>query len=82
MRAGGLPALSGVLRVAQAWKFCQNPLGFNKVFEALVRSSAGALLKFCEFQQRIDSRVPLECLSSSLLGLFYDITSEWVIYQS
>jgi hypothetical protein len=34
--------LLGVLGVARAWKLCQNPLGSDKVFQALVRSSAGS----------------------------------------
>jgi hypothetical protein len=32
LRAGGLPGLSGVLRVAQAWKICRDPFGFDGVF--------------------------------------------------
>jgi hypothetical protein len=32
LRAGGLPGLSGVLRVAQAWKICRDPFGFDEVF--------------------------------------------------
>jgi hypothetical protein len=50
LRAGGLSGLSGVLGVAQAWKLCQNPLWFNRVFQALVQSSVGALPEFYEFQ--------------------------------
>jgi hypothetical protein len=37
MRAGGLPGLSEVLRVARAWKLYQNPFGFDDVFRALVQ---------------------------------------------
>jgi hypothetical protein len=59
LRAGGLSVLSGVLRVARARKLCRNPFRFDGVFQALVRSSAGALPKFYEFWQRADSRVPL-----------------------
>jgi hypothetical protein len=59
LRAGGVPGLSGVLGVAWARKLCQNPFGFDKVFRALVRSSAGALREFYEFWQRVDYRVPL-----------------------
>jgi hypothetical protein len=49
MRARGLPDLSGVLRVARAQKRYRNPFGFNGDFKDLVRSSAEALLEFCEF---------------------------------
>jgi hypothetical protein len=59
LRARGLPGLSGVLRVAWAWKLCQNPFGLDGVFWALVWSSVGALLELCEFWQRTDSQVPL-----------------------
>jgi hypothetical protein len=44
MRARGHPGLLGVLRVAQAQKLYRNPFGFDRVFYALVWSSAGALL--------------------------------------
>jgi hypothetical protein len=59
LRAGRLPDLSGVLWVARALKLCQNPFRFDKIFWALVWSSVRALPEFCEFRQRIDSRVPL-----------------------
>jgi hypothetical protein len=55
LRAGGLPNLLGVLKVGRAWMLCRNPFGFDGVFWALVRSTAEALSKFCEFQQRTDS---------------------------
>jgi hypothetical protein len=74
--------MSGVLRVAQARKLYQNPFGFDGVFRALVRSSAGALPEFCKFQQRTDSRVPLVYWSPGLSRLSYNITSELVICQS
>jgi hypothetical protein len=50
------------------WKLYQNTFGFDEVFRALVRSSAGALPKFCEFLQRADSQVPLVYRDSVLLG--------------
>jgi hypothetical protein len=50
MRAGGPPGLSGVLRVARAWKLCRNPFRFDRVFRALVKSSERALPEFCEFR--------------------------------
>jgi hypothetical protein len=59
LRARELPGLVGLHSVARAWKLCQNPFWIDGVFQALVRSSAGALLEFCEFRQRTDSRVPL-----------------------
>jgi hypothetical protein len=74
--------MSEVLRVARARKLCQNPFGFNRVFLALVRPSAGALSEFYEFRQKTDSRVPLVYWSPDLSRLSYEITSEWVIYQS
>jgi hypothetical protein len=46
MWARGLLGLPRVLRVAQAWKLCQNLLGFDRVFLALVQSSVGALPEF------------------------------------
>jgi hypothetical protein len=82
LRAGGLPGLSGVLKAARVWKLCQNAFGFDGVFRALVRSSAGALPEFDEFQWITDSRVPVMYWSPILSGLSYDITLEWVIYQS
>jgi hypothetical protein len=60
--------LSGVLRVARAQKLCQNPFGIDGVFQALARSSAEALSEFVEFQQRVDSRVPLVYRDSGLSG--------------
>jgi hypothetical protein len=49
MRVGGLPDLSGVLRVARAQKLYRNPLRLDIVFQALVWSSAGTLPAFYEF---------------------------------
>jgi hypothetical protein len=82
LRVGGLSGLSGVLRVARAWKFYQNPFKLDAVFWALVRSSVGAVTEFYKFWQRTNSSVPLVYLSPDLLGLSYDIISKWVIYQS
>jgi hypothetical protein len=82
LRAGELPSLLGVLRVARAWMLCQNLFGFDGVVRPLVWSSAGPLPNFYEFQQRTDSRVPLVYWSPGLSGLSYDITLEWVICQS
>jgi hypothetical protein len=59
LRAGGLPGLSGVLRVARAQKLCHNLFGLDGVFRAPVWSSAEAMPEFSEFQQGADSRVPL-----------------------
>jgi hypothetical protein len=60
--------LLGVLEVAQARKLCQNLFRFDGVSRALARLSVGALLEFCEFRQRADSRVPLVYRDPSLLG--------------
>jgi hypothetical protein len=60
--------LSGVLGVAQARKLCQNPFGFEGVFQALIQFSAKALPEFYEFQQRADSQVPLVYRDFSLSG--------------
>jgi hypothetical protein len=49
LRSEGLPGLSGILGVARARKLYRNPFRFDKVFRALVRSSAGVLPEFCEF---------------------------------
>jgi hypothetical protein len=68
MRAGGPPGLSRVLRVAQTRKLCRNLFGFDGVFQALVRSSVGALLEFYKFWQRANSWVPLVYGDSGLLG--------------
>jgi hypothetical protein len=66
LKAGGLPGLSGILGVAQVQKLCRNPFGFDRVFCALVWSSAKALPEFYEFRQRADNRVPLVYQGSSL----------------
>jgi hypothetical protein len=60
--------LLGVLRVARAWRLYRSPFGFDGDFQALVRSSAEALLEFCEFRQRADSLVPLVYQDSGFLG--------------
>jgi hypothetical protein len=49
MRARGLPGLSRVLGVARVQKLYRNPIGFDRVFQALIRSSARALPEFYEF---------------------------------
>jgi hypothetical protein len=66
LRVGGLPSLSGVLKVARARKLCGNPFRFDGVFQALVRPSVGALLEFYELRQRADPQVPLVYQDSGL----------------
>jgi hypothetical protein len=68
LRTRGLSILLAVPKVARVWKLCRNPFGFDGVFWALVRSSAGALPEFCEFRQREDSRVPLLYRDPGLSG--------------
>jgi hypothetical protein len=43
-------------------KLCESPVGFNRVFQALDRSSAGALSEFYEFSTNSDRGPTLESL--------------------
>jgi hypothetical protein len=49
-------------------KLYRNPFGIDGVFQALVRSSAKALLEFCEVRQRADSQVSLVYQDFGLSG--------------
>jgi hypothetical protein len=68
LRAGGLPGMSGVLRVVRALKFCQNMFGFDGVFWARsVECGSSARIMWILMENRLSSRSSV--LESRLVGI-------------